>query len=182
MAVCMMASLAQAQNTTVNSERATYAKALYVGAGFGFDHGGLGLKASFEPLKHLGLFGGVGYNLAGVAGNGGLIFNILPARKVTPTLIAMYGYNAVLQIKSTGNNGETVKNSAMFDGLTFGAGLDVKWGRQPQKISFSLLVPLRNHAFFDNYNYFKSVGYEFSPDIVPVAASVGWSMNLFRAK
>jgi hypothetical protein len=95
----------------------------------------------------------------------------------------MYGYNAVLQIKSTGNNGETLKSSAMYDGLTLGGGLDIKWGRRhTQKLSLSLLVPLRNHPFFDTYNYFKSVGYEFSPDVVPIAISVGWSVNLFRSK
>jgi hypothetical protein len=78
-----IASIAHAQQKESTVEKPKNHKAFYLGAGFGFDHGGLGLKATFEPIKHLGLFGGVGYNLAGIAGNGGLIFNMLPASKVT---------------------------------------------------------------------------------------------------
>lgn len=149
--------------------------ALYFGPGFGFDHGGLGIKASYSPEKHIAVFGGVGYNLASVGVNGGLIYSIIPDKRVTPVLTAMYGYNAV--IKTSYSNG--AKDHMVYYGLTLGAGVDIKLGRSKEnKININLLIPLRSSSFFNDYNYLRQNG-SISQAMVPVGISFGWDMAVF---
>lgn len=144
-------------------------QSLYLGAGFGFDHGGLGVKAEYQPVKHLGFFGGLGYNLADVGANGGVIFNLLPDKRVTPVLTAMYGYNAVIKVEYLNGN-----DYAVYNGLTIGGGVDIKLGRRlnRHKLNASLLIPLRNGDFFRDYNYLSENG-EIKQGVLPVALSVG---------
>jgi len=150
-------------------------QSLYLGAGFGFDHGGLGAKAEFQPTKYIGLFGGLGYNFANVGANGGIIFNILPDKRVTPVLTAMYGYNAVVKVEYLDGN-----DYAVYNGLTIGGGVDIKLGRHldRHKLNVNLLVPFRNPDFFRDYNYIRENG-EIKQEILPVAISFGWSFNVF---
>ena len=148
-------------------------QALYIGPGFGFDHGGIGLKAEFQPEKHIGIFAGAGYNLASIGANAGLIYNILPGNRITPVLTAMYGYNAV--IKVTYLNG---KDYGVYNGLTAGLGADFKLGRsQSNKINVNFLVPFRNSSFFSAYNNLRQNG-EITQDMLPIAFSFGWNYNI----
>lgn len=148
-------------------------QSLFIGPGIGFDHGGFGAKLEFQPEKHVGIFGGLGYNLAGAGANGGVIFNILPGKRVTPVLTAMYGYNAVIQVTYLDG-----KDYGVYNGLTAGAGIDIKLGRSKKsKINVNLLIPLRNAAFFNDYNNLRQNG-EIKQDMVPVAISMGWNYNL----
>ncbi len=148
---------------------------LFFGAGFGFDHGGIGVKAEFQPVKQLGIFGGLGYNLVGPGANGGIIFNLLPNKRVTPVLTAMYGYNAVIKVEYLNGN-----DHAVYNGLTLGGGVDIKLGRRmnPHKINVSLMVPLRNAEFFRDYNYIRQNG-TIKQEMLPVGLSVGWNYNVF---
>lgn len=152
-------------------------QALYFGPGFGFDHGGLGIKASYFPEKHFGIFGGAGYNFATVGVNGGLMYSMMPDKRVTPVLTAMYGYNAV--IKTSYSN--AVKENVVYYGLTVGAGVDIRLGRSKEnKLNINLLVPLRSAVFFEDYNYLHQNGTITQP-IVPIGISLGWDMAVFSA-
>lgn len=148
-------------------------QSLFIGPGIGFDHGGFGAKLEFQPEKHVGVFGGLGYNLVGVGTNGGIIFNFLPEKRVTPVLTAMYGYNAVIQVTYLDG-----KDYGVYSGLTVGAGVDIKLGRSKKsKINVNLLIPFRNAAFFKDYNNLRQNG-EIRQEMVPVAFSIGWNYNL----
>lgn len=148
-------------------------QSLYIGPGIGFDHGGFGAKLEFQPEKHVGVFGGLGYNLVGAGTNGGIIFNFLPGKRVTPVLTAMYGYNAVIQVTYLDG-----KDYGVYSGLTAGAGVDIKLGRSKKsKINVNLLIPFRNAAFFKDYNNLRQNG-EIRQEMVPVAFSIGWNYNL----
>lgn len=148
-------------------------QSLFIGPGFGFDHGGIGVKAEFQPEKHIGIFGGLGYNLAKVGANAGLIYNMLPAKRVTPVLTAMYGYNAVIEVTYLDG-----KDYGIYNGLTLGAGADVKLGRsRKSKLNANLLVPLRNSTFFGDYNFLRRNG-EISQAMLPIAFSFGWNYNI----
>ncbi|MBS1749806.1 MAG: hypothetical protein JST63_07875 [Bacteroidetes bacterium] len=148
-------------------------QALFIGPGFGFDHGGIGAKAEFQPVKYIGVFAGAGYNLANVGANAGMICNLLPNRRVTPVITAMYGYNAVMKVKYL--NGT---DYAVYNGLTVGAGVDFKLGRtEKSKINVSLLFPFRNAAFFKDYNNIRQNGV-IEQEIYPVAFSFGWNYNI----
>ncbi|MFT3751310.1 MAG: hypothetical protein QM768_23570 [Agriterribacter sp.] len=61
---------------------------LFIGPGFGFDHGRIGVKAEFQPVKYIGVFAGAGYNLANVGANAGVICNVLPDKRITPVVLA----------------------------------------------------------------------------------------------
>src|SRR4051812_46148767 len=92
---------------------------LYFGVGIGLDYGGLGLQAEFLPIKNLGLFIGGGYNLVSPAYNFGLSLKLMPDKKLTPVIMAMYGYNAAMKIRSW--TGSYVLEKSYY-GITAGAG------------------------------------------------------------
>ncbi len=144
---------------------------LYVGPGLGFDHGGIGLKAEYQPGKHIGIFGGAGYNLANIGANAGLIYNVLPDKNITPVLTAMYGYNAVIKVTYLGGGDDF----AVYNGLTVGGGVDFKYGRNKrQKINVNLLFPLRSSSFYETYRHIEDNG-EVQRPVYPVAVSFGWN-------
>ncbi len=163
--VAIMKSTAQ-DSCNSNNSSPPFKKAYY-GFGAGLDYGGFGFKAEFLPSKWIGVFGGVGYNLVDPAYNVGISIKTMPGKTVQPALMAMYGYNAVLNFKDNRNMSDS------YYGVTIGAGGEVKYGTNSNKISFALLVPFRGSAFQNRYNALKAAGYKFSPDILPVAFSVG---------
>jgi hypothetical protein len=148
--------------------------AFYGGIGAGFDYGGIGFKIEFLPVKNIGFFAGGGYNLIELGYNGGLSWKINPKKSWTPTLVAMYGYNAVLIAKSSFGINEFKKT---YYGFTAGCGFDFKVGKKNNKVSLTLFVPFRSSAFRDKYDYYKSFSYDFKPDIFPVTLSMGMNIG-----
>ncbi len=74
---------------------------LSIGIGGGLDYGGFGGNLSYYPLNNVGLFGGVGYALAGVGFNAGVKYRYIPKKpdaRVRPFALAMYGYNAAIVV------------------------------------------------------------------------------------
>lgn len=153
-------------------------KQAYFGFGAGLDYGGFGLKAELLPVKWVGVFGGVGYNLNEPSYNAGISIKILPDKKVQPAVMAMYGYNGVIILK---NRNDVTKT---YYGATVGAGCDIKYGTNGNKVSLALLVPFRSSEFHSSYNDLKDAGYKFKPDILPVAFSAGlnFAINKKRRK
>jgi len=118
---------------------------IYFGVGMGLDYGGLiGIKVEYLPIKHLGIFGGVGINLMPMGWNAGLTFKILPDKRVSPNLMAFYGYNGVVKII----------NASQYDmtsyGVSFGVNVDVKIRRS--KLSFGICLPIRSSKFQAHYS------------------------------
>jgi hypothetical protein len=147
----------------------------YAGIGLGLDYGGIGFKAEFLPVKSIGIFAGAGANLDKVGLNGGLSWKILPDKKVTPTLMAMYGYNAVLKVKSAFGNAVVFQKT--YYGPSAGAGCEIKTGKNSNKWSIAVIVPFRSQAFNDKYNEYKEAGFEFKPGKTPVLFSIGYNLN-----
>ncbi|MBW7891432.1 MAG: hypothetical protein H3C48_10510 [Chitinophagaceae bacterium] len=158
---------------------------IFAGAGIGLDHGGLGIKAEYQPFKYLGLFGGVGHNLAGFNGNGGIIYNIMPNKKVTPIFTTMLGVNSAIIAELEDANGPTGQKSRLqFVAFTVGGGFDIKFGRQQnQKVNFTLLVPLRGYDFWWYRNYItNTLGGTIKQDVYPVLIAAGWNIDLLHLK
>jgi len=103
-------------NKSTAQENKQAFKQNYFGLGSGLDYGGIGIKAEILPVKWLGIFGGFGYNLNDPAYNAGLSFKMLPAKKLRPVIMTMYGYNAVLLFKGRRERSKT------FYGLTTAPG------------------------------------------------------------
>jgi len=144
---------------------------VYLGLGAGLDYGGiLGGKIEYLPIKNLGLYGGLGYNLLSLGWNVGATYKILPEKKVSPNLMLFYGYNAVSQVKGAPEYEMTSY------GVTVGANLDIKLGAKGNKLSVGLFVPIRTQKFMDNYDAMKKdPRVEMKSDLLPIAVSVGFN-------
>jgi len=147
----------------------------YAGLGLGLDYGGIGFKAEFLPVKNIGIFAGAGANLDKVGLNGGLSLKILPDKKATPVIMGMYGYNAVLKVKSPFGNAVIFQKT--YYGPSLGAGYDIKTRKKNNKWSIAIIVPFRSQAFEDKYNEYKEAGFEFNPGKTPVLFSIGYNLN-----
>jgi len=146
------------------------AQQVYLGLGMGFDHGGIGVKAEYLPIKHFGIFGGLGYNFLSAGWNAGATFKILPNKKVSPNLMVFYGYNGV-----TKAIGAPEYNMTSY-GVTVGTNLDIFLGSKGNKLSFGLFVPIRSTKFMDNYDDMKNdYRIEMITDLMPIAISAGFN-------
>ena len=146
---------------------------VYLGLGFGLDHGGLGGKIEYLPVKNFGLFGGLGYNLLSVGWNAGATLKILPDKNVSPNLMLFYGYNGVSKV-----DGAPEYEMTSY-GVTIGANLDIKVGSKGNKLSIGLFVPFRSKTFMDNYDAIKNDSrIEIKNDLMPIAISIGYNFLL----
>lgn len=144
------------------------------GIGIGLDYGGLGVKAEFQPVNFLGVFGGFGYNLADPAYNAGLSFKLTPGKKIVPTLVAMYGYNAALKVKYAYGS----EFHKTYFGPTIGAGVELyNWDRK-SNLTLEIFMPFRSSAFHDEYDALKDAGVDFNPDILPLTFTIGYNFLL----
>lgn len=147
----------------------------YAGIGGGYDYGGFGAKLAFLPEAHIGLFGGLGYNLLSAGWNLGAEYEILPGRNISPTLMAMYGYNAVFK----GKDSYTSKYNMTSYGVTFGAGIDILAGSNGNKLSVGITVPIRAKNFMYNYDIIKDdPNVEIKQDLIPVGFTIGYNFLL----
>jgi hypothetical protein len=148
-----------------------------IGAGFGQDYGGIGVNLAVYPLKSIGIFGGLGYNLVGAGYNVGAKLRLVsskPTAKVTPFALGMYGYNAVIRVSGAS------QFNKVFYGPTFGAGIDFKsYPRSKILYSFALMVPIRSSEVDEYMDDLTTNHYvEFTSDLIPVTFSIGFKYIL----
>lgn len=146
---------------------------LYGGIGAGLDYGGFGFKVEFLPVKNIGVFAGAGLNIDELGYNGGLSLKLISRKISTPTLLAMYGYNAVLIVKSP--FGGTAFSETYY-GFSAGAGYNFNVGKNDNIISLAVLVPFRSKEFDKKYREYKDAGYTFNPDISTFVFSIGFNI------
>jgi hypothetical protein len=99
---------------------------------------------------------------------------MIPRKSWTPTLVAMYGYNAVLIAQ--GSFGVSAIKKTYF-GFSAGLGFDFRVGNKNNKVSTTIFIPLRSQAFTDKYDYYRAIGYDVNPDILPFTLSIGIIVN-----
>lgn len=146
---------------------------VYMGLGFGLDYGGLGAKIEYLPVKNIGLFAGLGYNLAEAGWNIGASYKIKTSERLSINPTAFYGYNGVLK----------VDGASEFDmvsyGVTFGVNFDIYVGKKGNKITAGLNVPIRSQKFNDNYDAVKNNPLiKMDNEILPIAIGVGYNWRL----
>ena len=148
-----------------------------IGIGIGQEHGGFGVNLTAYPIRSIGIFGGLGYNMVGAGYNIGLKFRLIsakPTAKVTPYAVAMYGYNAV--IKVTGAS----QYDKIFYGPTFGAGIDYKsYSKSKIYYSFGINVPIRGtevDEYMDDLTNNHNV--EFKTGLFPITFTIGFKYIL----
>ena len=154
-----------------------HADKLTIGLGLGQDYGGLGAGLLFYPVKSVGVFAGAGYAFAGVGFNAGAKVRFIskkPSSKLTPYILAMYGYNAAIAVTAAPDFNK------IFYGPTFGAGLDFHF--RPGKMgywSLALLIPVRSSevkSYMDDLE--QNHGVQFTNGLFPVGGSFGYKFIL----
>jgi hypothetical protein len=155
-------------------QQSTSIDQLSVGMGGGLDYGGFGGKLIFYPKQSIGLFGGVGYALAGVGFSGGVKFRYIPDKadaRIRPYGLVMYGYNAAIAVLNASYLNK------LYYGPTLGGGID--FHRKPMKRaywSFSLFVPIRKDevkVYMDQLE--NEHGVDFQNTLFPVAISIAYN-------
>jgi hypothetical protein len=149
-------------------------KSAYIGMGIGFDYGGVGSKVEYLPVKHVGVFLAAGYNLLSVGWNLGVTCKLIPDKRVSPNLVAMYGYNAVLK----GEDSYAEQYNMTSLGLTVGVNLDIKAGSDGNKWSVGLFLPFRSGKFMDNYEKVENdPNMEVKIKLLPIGISCGYNFK-----
>jgi hypothetical protein len=105
--------------------------------------------------------------------NIGMMYRFLPHKKVSPTILAMYGYNAVIKITDRRDLSNT------YYGFTVGAGCHIKNRSLYNNWAFEILLPLKNSAFTKDYNYWES---KLQNKILPIAITIGYNFALRKSK
>lgn len=148
-----------------------------IGLGMGLDFGGFGANILAYPQKNIGIFGGLGYALAGVGFNVGaklrLASNSVKSKISTYGLI-MYGYNASISVKNA------TELNKLFYGPSVGIGFDTKPHPSTGNYwSIALLVPFRS-SDVDNYidDLKQNHGVEFDNELIPVAFTIGYRFKM----
>lgn len=165
---------AQDSTTTVKQNKLKTS----IGIGLGLDYGGIGANILYYPSNKIGLFGGVGYAIAGYGYNVGAKFRLNSKKespKIDPYLLAMYGYNAAIVVKNVSYFNK------LFYGPTLGFGIDFK----PKSLSktgywsLALLIPIRSS---DVDQYIKDLednnNIEFENNLLPIGISIGYRLKL----
>ena len=141
----------------------------HLGLGLGIDYGGFGMRYTFLPTPTIGLFGSLGYNLAGAGYNVGAQFKFPSTKRAQGYLIGMYGYNGVIVVSNS---------RSIFYGPSAGVGLELRGKNKEDNFwNFELLVPFRDAAFQKQIDAWKSLGVSVSEPL-PIAFSIGYHFNL----
>jgi hypothetical protein len=149
-----------------------------LGFGLGFDYGGIGLNYTAYHQANIGIFGSVGYAIAGVGYNFGARFQLTPIHSVTPFVMFMYGYNAAIQVKDYNEPGQN--SNKMFYGPTAGIGCDFGLHRTGKGyLSVALTIPFRSQDVNAYMNELSASGVQFNNKLSPVGFSIGYKIVCF---
>ncbi|MBS1936673.1 MAG: hypothetical protein JSS84_02525 [Bacteroidetes bacterium] len=116
------------------------ASGVFIGAGVGLDHGGIGLRMDILASERIGIFAGGGYNLATVGWNAGLLYRHPVKWLARPYITGMYGYNLAIKWQIPGGGG----TGTNYYGPSFGGGLEFWSAARTSFWHTALLVPVRS--------------------------------------
>ena len=146
-----------------------------IGIGGGLPYGGFGVRFGTNVVNGLNLFGGVGYQLAGIGYNLGLLKDFQSANMVQFYLTGMYGSNAAIKVKGLENEYNNV-----YAGATVGLGIKINSiQKEGNYWDIGILLPFRSSKFDEDYDRLKrdSRITDLS-DPWPVLLVIGYNFNL----
>jgi hypothetical protein len=161
-------------NSMVDSISNNIARQTDFGIGFGIDYGGImGVNVLFCPIKHLGLFAGVGFQFGGIGWNlgaRGYFIPKTPKHVVRPFVKAMYGVNAATVVLGSSDY------RANYTGTTVGAGIELRFGRKKSHgLNIELNLPFRSDEYHDTVQAMKNDPMvENFTEASPVTISIGY--------
>lgn len=148
-------------------------KGAYFGLGFGQDLGGLlGLGVTYWPAPWVSGFVGGGWALVGLSYQAGTEFRLPTAKRASPFLTAMYGYNGAIHVKGK----ESL--DGVYTGPTVGVGVILRQRASRNYWRFSINRPFRSQAFEDDWQAIKDrPDLEIKQDLLPVTVGVGYHIG-----
>ena len=139
------------------------------GLGVGFDYGGFGMNVLTYPRDYVGIFGSLGYALAGVGYNAGFKIRTKPitSSELNVFFIGMYGYNAAIAVTDKNNFSKIFYGPTIGTGIDFGRGTHGNW-------SLALLIPIRSDDVDQYMNQLRANGFNITSPLIPIAISAGY--------
>lgn len=138
-------------------------RSMFIGLGMGIDHGGLGIRLDGRIKSRVGICAGAGSTKAGVGLNAGLIISTRPLQRIRPFITALYGYNTAVRHPDSRGRGPS---GLIYNGPSFGGGIEY-WSAKGQRfIHFGLLVPIRSEEATDAARYADPIPW-------PILISIG---------
>ena len=162
--ICFI-NYAQDNNAKLNNYKKTS-----IGIGLGLDNGGIGVNLTTYLQKSIALFAGLGYNVHELGFNLGAKYRFLSLNnRVTPFMLAMYGYNTVILISNRTDLNKT------FYGPTIGGGIDIRNKKGTGVWNLGLLIPIRMPEV-DNYinDMKQNSGVAFDTPLSPISYTVSY--------
>ena len=144
-----------------------------LGIGLGLPYGGIGFNVGNNISKGLNLFGGIGYQLAGVGYNFGLIKSFPTNVQTEFYLAGMYGTNAVIVVDGAS------EFDKLYTGASFGLGVKINSVKTEGNFwNLGLLVPIRSQEFKDDEEALRNNPDIILQDILPFTIVVGYNFTL----
>jgi len=144
-----------------------------IGFGGGIDYGGLGARYTLQPLAMpVHVFAALGYNLAGAGYQLGIQYHFNPQKRNEFYAVAMYGYNAVLRVKSIYE-----KNDATYYGPSFGIGFQHGFASEKSFLNIELLLPVRPAVYQTAIDDLNRLGYNVTEPF-PIGFSIGYHIRI----
>ncbi len=152
-----------------------YLDQLSLGAGGGFNYGGLGVNVLYYLHPNVAAYGGFGSDFQSGNYSVGLKWRRISGQSwnVNPYMIATYGYNGRLDVSS---NRSMTKE---FNGFAIGAGLDQRlYKGSPGYFTIGVLMPIRGQAYHDYAEYVQEQGIPSPKPVIPVRLMFGYHLVL----
>jgi hypothetical protein len=169
--ILSLLALTQVVHAQSEADEEEYSKT-NIGFGIGLTYGGIGMRLSVLPARHIALFAAGGYNIDGLGYNLGTQIRIAPDKSAVPYFLAMYGYNSVIVVQG----GEHLNGT--YYGPSIGGGVEFHSRNQQNFFTAELLVPFRPAAFKEDMDALKNMP---SIEIIepwPVLIGVGYHIKL----
>ena len=146
----------------------------YLGVGTGQDVGGIiGARLTYWPVPYLSAFIGGGWAWVGAGYNVGMELRVPTKSRISPFIVGMYGYNAVVRIE-----GKEDLNG-IYQGPTAGFGVLLKKHHTRNYWRFSMNIPFRSQEMMDDWSSIKArPDVEVEQDLLPFTIGVGLHLGL----
>lgn len=138
-------TIAQSANTSSEKGVKSY------GLGVGLPYGGMGLRLGINVADRLNLFGGAGYQLAGIGYNVGLMKDFRPIGVTQLYVTGMYGSNAAIRLIGASYDDK------VFLGPSAGGGIKINSrGYRGNYIDIGVLYPFTSSTYQQEFESIKN--------------------------
>ena len=147
-----------------------------IGIGIGLPYGALGGKISYNVAEQTSVFTGIGYNLADVAYNIGLMYSFKSEKSREFYISGMYGRNASLIVEDFSPDGDFKES---YLGPSFGAGLPAFSSKNEGSFwEVGLVVPIRSSDYNNDIDAIKNIPSIELTEPWPVLIVIGYNFGL----